>query len=151
MTLSSPARAHARLSDLGVKTIILIKSLRAQRSQSIHPLSLLLPQLPLSHGSVIASVRAQFVTDWQDILAEASHRLQRLLEQETELIVKKIMNEIRKVESSISHEYGPWRSQVLTKKVQEVSGRLEGNLMQRRSRKLYRVYRAKLLYKKVKR
>lgn len=81
-------------------------------------------------------MRAQFVTDWQDILAEASHRLQRLLEQETELIVKKIMKEIRKVESSISHEYGPWRSQVLIRKVQEVSGRFEGNLMQRRSRKL---------------
>ncbi|CAH3178744.1 unnamed protein product, partial [Porites evermanni] len=43
--------------------------------------------------------------------------------------------EIRKVESSISHEYGPWRSQGLVKKVQEVSGRFEGNLMQRRSRK----------------
>lgn len=40
------------------------------------------------------------------------------------------------MESSISHEYGPWRSQVLIRKVQEVSGRFEGNLMQRRSRKL---------------
>ena len=52
MILSSPARAYMRLSVLGVKTIILIKSLWVQHSQSIHPLSLLLPQLPLSHGSV---------------------------------------------------------------------------------------------------
>ena len=92
--------------------------------------------LRLRKNANIASVRALFVTDWQHILAEASHRLQRLLEQETELIVKKNMKEIRKVESSISHEYGPWRSQVLIRKVQEVSGRFEGNLMQRRSRKL---------------
>ena len=55
MILSSPARAYARLSVLGVKTIILIKSLGVQRSQSIHLLSLLLPQLPLSHGSVKVS------------------------------------------------------------------------------------------------
>ena len=59
-----------------------------------------------------------------------------ILEQETELIVKEIMEEIRTVESSISHEYGPWRSQELINKVQEVSGRFEGKLMQRRSRKL---------------